>query len=175
MPRPRDLGLLALAAFALLTSGCITRHVSQDVYEQDRTRVYLRSDKKLFSDVEKGYDHPATISPVRVAHILSRHDLRWSVKEGNQRAPAIPTDVLFGIADGISQALAKAGPDQEVIVMAIRREKRLGILDQERLTSLIAYVRTDKLYLHLSHSDYLLKESYRPDLKPPQPRIGDEI
>ena len=176
MPRLRARLLAAplLVALALLASGCITRHSRQDVFKEGDTQVYLRADKKFLSDVPKGYDHPATISAVRVAHILSRVDLRWSVKEGNQRAPAIPTELLYAIATGISQALSKAGPDQEVIVMGIREEKRLGILDQDRLTSLIAYVRADKLYLHVVHSDFLLKESYRASDKPPQPRLGDD-
>jgi len=166
--------LTLLAALALLSSGCITRHVRQDVFDQDRIQVFLRSDKRLFSDVVKGYDHPAVISAVRIAHILSRIDLRWSVKEGNRRSPAIPTDLLYPVADGMSQALARAGEDQEVVVMAIRRQSRLGVLKDDFLTSLIAYVRADKLYIHISHSDYELPETYRSGEKLPQPRLGDD-
>lgn len=175
-PDPARLVLAALlCGVVLLGTGCITRHVRQDVFEQDRIQVFLRSDKRfLFSSVEKGYDHPETISAVRMAHILSRIDLRTAVKDGNRREPAIPTELLYPLAEGISEALAKADEDQEVVAMAIRRQKRLAILDDEYLTSLVAYVRADKLYIHLSKSDELQKETYRASAKLPQPRVGDE-
>lgn len=174
MRRHRIACAVLLAAVSLLATGCLTRHVREEVFDQDRMQVFLRTDKRLFSTVQKGYDHPATISAVRIAHILSRIDLRWSAKEGNQRAPAIPTELLYPMADGVSQALAKAAENQEVVVMGIRKQRRFAILDDQYLTSLILYVRADKLYVHLSHSDYLLKESYRPGEKLPQPRLSDD-
>ena len=119
MLRTRAAATLLLLGPALLASGCVTRHVRQDVFNQERIQVFLRSDKRVFSEVAKGYDHPATISSVRIAHILSRIDLRRSVKEGNRRAPAIPTDLIYPFADGINQALAKAGGNQEVVAMGI--------------------------------------------------------
>ena len=170
----RAVPIALLAAVVMLSSGCITRHVREDVYKQNRIQVFLRTDKRLFSPVKKGYDHPATIASVRVAHILSRIDLRWSAKEGNRRAPAIPTDLLYPMADGISQALAKADEDQEVVVMAVRRERTLKILDQDYLTSLILYVRGDQLYVHISHSNFMLKDNPRQEHELPQPRLTDD-
>ncbi|MGH0032891.1 MAG: hypothetical protein ACQGVC_24125 [Myxococcota bacterium] len=165
--------VVLLLGVATLASGCLTRHVREDVFKQDRVQVFLRQDERLFRDVVKGYDHPATISAVRIAHILSRIDMRLQVKEGNRRKPAIPTELLYQIADGMSQSLARAGENQEVVVMALRSERNLAVLSSEYLTSLIAYVRADKLYIHLSHSDDLMKDSYRKGEKLPAPRLSD--
>ena len=57
--------------------------------------------------------------------------------------------------------------------MAIRTERSLGILSNDYLTSLIAYARGDKLYIHLSRSEHLLKDNNAKNQKLPQPRLSD--
>ena len=174
MPRAHSLLTVLLLALATFASGCLTTFDRTDVFNQDRIQVFLREEQRMFRDVAKGFDHPATISAVRVAHILSRLDVRLAVKDGNRREPAIPTELLYQIADGISQSLAKAGEDQEVVVMAVRRERTLKVLSDDYLTSMIVYVRADKLYVHLSHSDFLVKETSRKSAHDlPQPRLSD--
>jgi hypothetical protein len=172
VPAPRRVlaaGLLALPLLGAL--GCIKRPIKQDVYRENRIEVFLRSEKRLFSTVEKGFDQPAVIAPVRIAHILSRIDIRASADEGGRRQPAIPTEMLFPIADGVSQALAKAGPNQEVVVMAIRRFRRFAVFDRDYLTSFLCYVRDDKLYVHLSRSEWEIPTRRKDRL--PEPHVGD--
>jgi hypothetical protein len=162
-------GLLAFAALGAL--GCIKRPIKVDVYRENRIEVFLRSEKRLFTTVGRGFDQPAIIAPVRIAHILSRIDIRAGADEGGKRDPAVPTEMLFPIADGISQALAKASPDQEVIVMATRRFRRFAVFDRDFLTSFLCYLRGDKLYIHLSRSEWEIPARRKERL--PEPHVGD--
>jgi hypothetical protein len=64
-----------------------------------------------------------------------------------------------------------ADPNQEVVVMAIRDTKRWGIFDHDYLTSFVAYVKDDRLYIHLSRFNWEIPK--RRDDRLPEPRIGD--
>lgn len=168
MPSRRALSLCLLAVVAV-GAGCATP-VREDVYSQGPVKVFLRSEKswQLGPLVEKDFDHPVTISPVRVAHILSRIDARIAGK----REPAIPTDMLYPIAEGVSRALTRAGSEQEVVVMAIRKQRHLGIFDSPFLTSFVAYVRGPQLFVHLARIEWEIPQRERE--KPPEPQIGAE-
>jgi hypothetical protein len=115
-------------------------------------------------------NHPITIAPVRLSHILARIDIRLSVKEGQQRAPAFHLDSIAAISQGLAQGLREAAPNQRVIVYSIRREKRFGIFDSNYLTSFVAYAFGDYLFLHLSRSDWEIPPRKQDRL--PEPKIG---
>jgi hypothetical protein len=174
MQRPGFLRLLAL--LAVVATGCLSSPTP--VFEEGGIRVFLRSDKRWMRTVEKGYSQPVTIAPVRIANILSRIDLKppsgflISFEGDKSRVPAIQTDALFAIAEGMSKALAVADPNQEVVVMVIRDTKRFGIFDHDYLTSFVAYVRDERLYVHLSHHDWEIEKTR--DQRIPEPRIGDD-
>ena len=114
----RALGFMLTAL--LLATGCITRSVKEPVFEQDLTQVLLRSQVKGGETLPKGFQQPLAISAARMAHILSRVDMR-SGGSDTERTPAIPLESLYVIADGMSKAFGKASPDQEIVVMSIRR------------------------------------------------------
>ena len=152
MPNRRSL-LLCLLILALAT-GCAGRPVKEQVYEEGGTRALLRSYKTITSTVPQGYEHPVTISPVRMAHILSRIDLRRD--DAPDRVPAIPLSLLYRMADGLSKGLEEAGPDQEVVVLAKEKKKSLFVFDHFFLTSLMAYHKDELLYIHIAYSDYPL-------------------
>lgn len=167
---------IALVSFvAGLASGCLTRPTP--IFEESGIRVFLRSDVRWMRTVEKGYSHPVTIAPVRVAHILSRIDLKppsgflVSFEGDKERVPAIGTDALYTVAEGVSKALAAADPNQEVVVMAIRDTKRFGVFDHDFLTSFVAYARDERLYVHVSRHDWEIPKTREERI--PEPRIGD--
>jgi hypothetical protein len=163
-------GLLVVLSLGGL--GCLTRSARTDVYDKDRIQVFLRADKRGFNSVvEKGFDHPVKIAPVRLAYILSRMDMRSEPDKGKERIAAIPTDMLFPIANGLSEAFAQADANQEVVVMAVNRFKRWGVFDKNYLTSFVAFVRDDQLWIHLSHSEWEVPP--RQEDKLPEPRVGD--
>ena len=159
---------------ALLATGCITRSVKEPVFEQDQTSVLLRSQRKLGETLPKNFGHPLTISTARMAHILSRIDYRKSNAEPSApREPVIPLETLYVIAEGMSDAFAKANPDQEVVVMSVRRGKHWGIFDREYLTSLLAHVKDDLLYIQVARTEWEIPAQSRTQL--PEPREGEEV
>jgi hypothetical protein len=170
--------LLATGLVALLAIGCITRPAKVPVFKEGGIEVFLRSDVRWLTTVEKGYSHPVSIAPVRIAHILSRLDMRppktpfLSFEKDKERVPAIQTDILYSVAEGISKALAAADPNQEVVVMSIRDTRRFGIFDHDYLTSFVVFARDERLYLHLSRYDWEVPKER--NSKVPEPRVGDD-
>jgi hypothetical protein len=79
--------------------------------------------------------------------------------------------MLISIAEGVSKALAQADPDQEVVVMAVRRFKRFHVFERKYLTSFVAYARDDHLYIHMARSEWEVPQ--RRQDKMPEPRIGE--
>lgn len=159
------------ALVALVAAGCMTRPVREDAYRDGSIEIFLRSEKRWTRTIEKDYEHPVTIATVRIAHILSRIDMRKKSGKKDERIPAIPTEMLFSISEGVSKALEKANSEQEVVVMAIRRFKRLHVFERKYLTSFVAYVRDERLYIHMARSEWEIPP--RRQEKPPEPRIGD--
>ena len=92
---------------------------------------------RFTTTVERGFDHPLTISPTRMAHILSRIDVEDDSGKKKERRPAIPTQSLYPLAEAVSKGLAMADPSQEVVVQSIERTKRFGVFDRFHLTSLL--------------------------------------
>ena len=160
----RSIALTALAVCATALAGCMT--TKKTVLEKGGITVQLVS--KRGDNVE--LNHPAIIAPVRLSHILARIDIRLSVKEGQQRVPAIHVESLDAISEGLALGLREARPNQRVILYAIRREKRFGIFDTNYLTSFIAYVHKENLFLHLSRSEWEIPPRKKDRL--PEPKIG---
>jgi hypothetical protein len=139
------------------------------VHDRDGLTVLLRAETQEGEAVDRGFTHPATISPARITNILSRIDVRLESKTESPREPAIHAELLFALGDLVSAALAKANPSQEVVVKAVRKERRLGIFTQEYLTSFVSYVLGDDLYVHLSRVDYAVPKGTDDELPEPWP------
>ena len=178
MPTPRRaspaLALAILAAIATAGSGCGTRTVRETFYEDSSARIVLRHQKKSGEAIDRGYSHPIAIAPVRLAHVLSRIDVRIEAKKGAQRAPALPTEALYVIADHLSKALREADSSQEIAVYYIRRSKRFGIFDRRFLTSFVTYAEDDLLYIHLSRTDWEISKTGKNE-RLPEPHVGDYV
>jgi hypothetical protein len=160
----KSIALAALFACAVPLAGCMT--TKKTILEKKGLTVQLIS--KRGDDVE--LNQPVIIAPVRLSHILTRIDIRLAVKEGQQRVPAFHIESIDSIAEGLAEGLREAGPNQRVIVYSIRREKRFGIFDTNYLTSFIAYVHGENLFLHLSRSDWEIPPRKQDSL--PEPKIG---
>jgi hypothetical protein len=157
---------------SLLATGCLTRSVKEPVFEQDQTDVFLRSQRKGSETLPKGFGHPLSISTARMAHILSRIDYRSGDGDG-ERVGVIPLETLYVIAEGMSKAFGKANPDQEVVVMSIRRGKHWGVFDRNYLTSLLAYLKDDLLYIQIARVDWEVPNNLKTQL--PEPHEGEEV
>ena len=164
MIRRRSIALAALVACTAALAGCMT--TKKTIIDKRAIRVQLVS--KRGDNLE--FNHPTIIAPVRLSHILARIDIRLSIKDGQQRAPAFHIESLDSISQGLAQGLREAGPNQRVIVYSTRRAKRFVIFDRSYLTSFVAYVHGEHLFLHLSRSNWEIPPRRQDHL--PEPKIG---
>jgi len=141
----------------LAATACGPRYTRVTIQDSGGYIVQLRAEIQEDEAVDRGFAHPATISRARITNILSRIEVRKengkkSEKEA-AREPAIPAEFLYDLGDLVSTALARAAPSQEVVVRAVRKERRLGIFTEKFLTSFVTYVLGDDLFVHLSRLD----------------------
>jgi hypothetical protein len=176
MPKGPRAGLrlssFALAAVCLAATGCITRTVRETVVDDGKIRVILRGEERGSTPVERGFDHPVTIAPVRLAHILSRIDLQDDAGKDKKRRPAIPTQSLYEVAGALAKGLAAADPSQEVVLLSVVRSKRLAIFDRFYLTSLLVFMQDDLLHVQVARSDWEIPPRRRDNL--PEPQAGEQ-
>jgi hypothetical protein len=149
-------GLLCVCAGLLLFgNACATTSVSRHTaYDQQGIQAILRSYKEGGETVEKGFSHPAPIASVRLAHALSFIDVEVGEGKKRQRVPAVNPTIIYQVADALEVGLEQANENQEVVVMAVRKERRLGIFHAKYLTSLVANVKGDLLTVQVGHADW---------------------
>lgn len=164
---------LLLLAFPLLLSGCITHTVTTRFYDNGAIRVFFRHQERSGDEIPRGYDHPATVSPERLAHVLALVDVETREDKTEVRRPAVASELLLPVAELLSGALAEASPNQEIAVVAVRKERRLGIFHRKYLTSFVAYMKDDSLFIHLSRVEWEVPKNDEDDL--PEPHIGDRV
>ena len=130
----RHVILLRVVLSVVVLTACGPNLVVRDVFEsKDRdVSVKLRHLVKDGAPVARGYDQPATISDVRIAHIIAQ--IIHKDAEGATH-PTIRSVHVYPLAEGISKALASAGPDDEVIAVAYSRERRFGIFTYDTATA----------------------------------------
>lgn len=157
----------AVALGAALALGCGPRIVREPVFDHELTQVTLRASTEGGQRIDRGFQHPATIAPTRLAQILARVDVRLESAKAGERTPAVATEQLYEVADGLSHALSLADSSQEVVVLSRTRGRRLGIFTVEHLTSFVAYVKDGLLHVHLSHVQWEVPKG--PDEKLPEP------
>jgi len=144
---------LGLAA----TLGCGTKTVREPVYSGGsvgEVEAYLRRYEEDGKPLSRGFDHPIIISPVRAAHMLAFLDVEEGSGDDREVRPAVPPEMVFEVGEALARALEGAGPDDEVVVRAIRRDRRLGIFTTRYLTSFVAFVEDDRLHVSLGHVEW---------------------
>lgn len=163
MIRSRSLSALAALTICLglaLTSGCATRAKRHSIIDKVGMQVDLVRYVKGFRTEPQGFEHPAIISSERLVHILGAVEIETREKDGSTiRQPGIHPELVEPIASALSDALREAGPDQEVGLKAIRKERNLGIFHTKYLTSLLAYVKDGFLYLQLHRADWEIPQA----------------
>jgi hypothetical protein len=175
-PLLRAAALLAAGLASAAAVGCGTRYTRVPVHSDDFMKVVLRAELREGEPVARGFAHPATISGVRLAHVLAQIDVRVNAgAEGRgERRPAIHSDLVYPLGERLSEALAQAGPDQEVVIEAFREERRLGLFTQRFATSFVAWVGADGLlHLALSRLDWEVPKGQEEELR--EPAVGRQV
>lgn len=146
--RPTLHPIRALAIFLLLFAavGCGPKFVRQQVFRSDnhQVEVELQRTEQGGEVVSQDYEHPATIAAVRVAHILAT--LGYKDSDGKEQS-VIRGEHLYLLADGISKALAEAGPGDAVAAAGLSQDRRFGIFTSDRATAFRLFMRNDQLHI----------------------------
>ena len=170
--------ILWLTVALLGLTGCITHSVTENVVDHYDLDIKLRGQKQWFGDYEPlGYDQPVTITAQRLANILGgiEVDIRKSKNSSvRERRNAISAKMLLSITKSLPQAFAKASPNQQVIVMALRKQMQKGVFNRKFLTSFTTYVQGDDLYVFFSRIEWQIDESSK-NAKIPQPWPGEVV
>lgn len=164
--------LSALTVPALLlvltTTACGPRYQRIPVFEHRNLSVVLRAEVRDGDTVPRNFSHPVTISSVRLAHVLSRLDVRMGGEENDKkRQAAFPTALLYTVGEKVALAFEEADPSQEVIVNAVRSEKRLGLFTSKYLTSFVTWMQGEDLYVHLSRVEWLVPKGEDDEIPEP--------
>ncbi|NNL66602.1 MAG: hypothetical protein HKP30_10190 [Myxococcales bacterium] len=166
--RRRSVARVAFSlAVACLLSACSGARYSRETFHESReTEVILRAR----TDVNPRYEHPATISAIRMAHILASLDVRFDENEKkNARTPAIPVEAVYPLGELVSRALAAADERQEVVVMAKFRERRLKLFTSETLTAFSVSLKNDQLYFQISRVGFAVPKNPNERIQEPKP------
>jgi hypothetical protein len=135
---------LAPLALAATLAACGPKLVRETVYDTEIVKVELRHRLEDGKPVPHGYEHPASIAGVRLAHILA--SVAHESKPG-ERQPTIRSEHVYELADGLAAAFARAGPDDEVVALARMRDRRLQIFTVDRVTVFRAWLASGQLWL----------------------------
>jgi hypothetical protein len=165
--------ILLSGALVLALAGCGTKTVHKPVVQEGGIEVILRSQTKGGVPVDRGFQHPVVISGVRLSHLLSRIDIRTEDEKTSDRTPAIQAEILYDVGDALSKALSLADSSQEIVVMAKRRTRHLGVFTDDFLTSFVAYVKGDRLYIYLSRVDWQIPKNSSDPI--PEPKVDKPV
>jgi len=154
--------LFAFAALValVLSTGCATRARRHEIIDRTGMQVDLVRYVRGFTTEKQGFDHPAVISKERLAHILGAIEIETREKGGaTVRQPGIHAEMITPIAEALSESLREAGPDQEVGLKAVRKERSLGIFHTKYLTTMLAWVKGGSLFLQLHRSEWPIPQA----------------
>jgi hypothetical protein len=170
-----SLGLLLVLCVA---PGCTTRNVVDTVADSALLQIRLRSQKEIFGEtLPRGFGHPAEISASRMQAILSGIEIDTSKSAEamlRERKQAISPQVIRKVSERLVEAYAKAGPDQEIVVVSLRKQMQHGVFNRKYMTSFVTYIRAEELYVFLSRVEFKIKEHDRSEL-PADPVAGDRV
>lgn len=159
--RPRFAAAILLAFVPiLLAAGCASRPRRHSILDRTGMQVDLVRYVSGFRTDEQGFEHPAIISAERLGHILGAIEIETREKKGATiRQPGFHPDMIGPIASALSDALRQAGPNEEVGIQAIRKERSLGIFHTKYLTTLLAWVKNGALYVQLHRSEWSIPQA----------------
>jgi hypothetical protein len=166
--------VLALVISSALACG--TRVVKTPIIETPALEVTLQHKAQGGTKLDRDLQHPANISKQRLANILSAIDVSVTGDERKKRQlAAIHPELLAPISAAMSKALSQADSSQEVMVVAVRKQRRLGLFNVKYLTTLTAFVRNDRLYVYLSRVEWEIPKDRKNKVLPQPDRSKKQM
>jgi hypothetical protein len=172
--------LLVTAALAVPLSACATRTIDDKVIDRDGIQVFLRHRREQGEEVERGFAHPARISSQRLARILSSVEVQDSLRKGLLRKKVTTRRAAFEegrvgpLAEALSETFGQANSTHEIVLLSVRTERRYVVFARRFVTSFIAFIEGDALYLDLSRLRWEIPKDQE-DERLPMPKRGDRV
>jgi hypothetical protein len=170
---------IMLFAGAILLSACaVNRWVSTPVLNQNNARVSLEYLQESGKPVAQGYNHPYQVDPADLERLLL--SLKFIEKigivekaiKGQKPQPVFQADEAALLAPAISEALAKATPDQRVHLVSFNRGGGL-IFASRRVTEGIVFAQSpERLNIAFNVINYELLPD-EPDEVPDEYKFRD--
>jgi hypothetical protein len=132
LARWRGVRILCAAWLCAVASACGPKVVDEPVVSNDALRISLRKVLEDGQPQARGNSHPATVSDVRVAHILASLEFRDT--KGSRR-PVIRSETVYSLAEALNQAIRKATPEDDIVVMVYETDRRLGLFTNKKITA----------------------------------------
>lgn len=171
--RPLRALLAATTVLAVLpATGCVTREVVDAIYNRQRVEVILVEHRQGSKVIDRGFKHPTRISEQRLSNILGALEIRGREEQLAGIRYVFEHDHLPRAAAALAYGLGKAGPDQSVAVRMTSKVRQTGIFDRKFITSFVAYVQEELLFIHLSRVDWKVPERAQ-KTSMPLPRVDE--
>jgi hypothetical protein len=140
--RARGLRLLSAALLCALGAACGPRIVDAPVVNDESLRISLRKVLEQGEPRVRGNAHPATVSDVRIAHILASLEFRDTK---GTRQPVIRSESVYPLAEALNKAVKQATPDDDIVAAVFETDRRLGLFTNKKVTAFRMFFSGDLL------------------------------
>ncbi len=160
---------LLLATLAL--PACITRTHDEEILNSNLVTMYKRHQTRGGTVIDHEFAQPAVISAERLTHILALIDVKTGDEAVEERTAAIATPLLEPLGKAMSAAMRELDSSQQLVVLAIHRKRNLKLFTRRHLTSFVAFVKGEDLFLDFSRVDWEVPKKREDRL--PRPELGN--
>ncbi len=136
--------MLCAALLCALAAACGPRVLDAPIVSDDSLRISLRKVLEGGEPRARGNAHPATVSDVRIAHILA--SLEYRDAKGS-RFPVIRSESVYPLAEALNKAIKQATPDDDIVAAVFETDRRLGLFTNKKVTAFRMFFSDDLLRL----------------------------
>src|SRR5215510_13233273 len=148
---------LAAALLCVTAAACGgPKVVDEPVVSDDVLKISLRKVIEKGQPRVRGNSHPATVSDVRIAHILA--SLEYRDTKGTRR-PVIRSESVYQLAESLNKAVKQATPDDDIVAAVFETDRRLGLFTNKKVTAFRMFFAGDLLRLEFYDVERELESS----------------
>ncbi len=148
--------VLGPALLCALAAACGPKVVDEPVVSDDALRISLRKVILKGQPEARGNAHPATVSDVRIAHILA--SLEYRDTKGTRR-PVIRSESVYQLAESLNKAVKQATPDDDIVAAVFETDRRLGLFTNKKVTAFRMFFAGELLRLEFYDVERELESS----------------
>src|SRR5262245_43794399 len=148
--------VLAAALLCATAAACGPKVVDEPVVSDEALRISLRKVIEKGQPQARGNAHPATVSDVRIAHILA--SLEYRDTKGTRR-PVIRSESVYQLAEALNKAVKQATPDDDIVAAVFETDRRLGLFTNKKVTAFRMFFAGELLRLEFYDVERELESS----------------